>query len=124
MHHRRGPAVPGAGLSGGPAGAPAVTDAFGAIAHPVRRRILVELTAGPRAVRELAGGLPVSRPAVSQHLRLLLDLGIVSQERAGRENRYRLHPERLDEVRHWMSQLDASWGMALGRLREHLERNP
>lgn len=124
MHHRRGPAVPGAGLSGPAAGAPAVTDAFGAIAHPVRRRILVELTAGPRAVRELAGGLPVSRPAVSQHLRVLLDLGIVSQERAGRENRYRLHPERLDEVRHWMSQLDASWGMALGRLRQHLERNP
>lgn len=124
MYHRHRPAIPGSGLSGQAAGAPAVTDAFGAIAHPVRRQILVELTAGPRPVRELASRLPVSRPAVSQHLRLLLDLGIVSQERAGRENRYHLHPERLDEVRHWMSQLDASWGAALGRLRQHLERNP
>jgi DNA-binding transcriptional ArsR family regulator len=106
------------------AGAPPVTDAFGAIAHPVRRRIVAELVGGPKPVHELAGGLPVSRPAVSQHLRVLLDIGMVSQERVGRENRYRLRPERLDEVRQWMSQLDASWGLALGRLREHLERNP
>lgn len=106
------------------AGAPAVTDAFGAIAHPVRRRILAELAAGPKPVRDLAGGLPVSRPAVSQHLRLLLDVGVVGLERVGRENHYRLRSERLDEVRHWMRQLDASWGRALRRLGEHLERDP
>jgi DNA-binding transcriptional ArsR family regulator len=111
-------------LSPGSAGAPAVADAFGAIAHPVRRRILVELAAGPKPVRELAGGLPVSRPAVSQHLRLLRDVGIVTQHRVGRENRYQLHPERLDEVRQWLDQFDALWGSALARLREHLERNP
>ena len=106
------------------AGAPAVTDAFSAIAHPLRRRILVELAAGPKPVRELAGGLPVSRPAVSQHLRLLLDVGVVSLERVGRESRYQLQSERLDEVRHWMRMLDASWGRALMRLGEHLERDP
>jgi DNA-binding transcriptional ArsR family regulator len=108
----------------GSAGAPAVSDAFSAIAHPIRRHIIAELARGPRPVRELVGQLPVSRPAVSQHLRLLLDVGLVSRERVGRENRYRLRPERLDEVRQWMMQLDASWGQALGRLREHLERNP
>jgi DNA-binding transcriptional ArsR family regulator len=108
----------------GSAGAPAVQDAFGAIAHPVRRRILVALAAGPKPVRELAAGLPVSRPAVSQHLRVLLDVGIVTVVHVGRENRYNLQPERLDVVRHWMRQLDASWGAALARLGEHLERNP
>jgi DNA-binding transcriptional ArsR family regulator len=106
------------------AGASAVTDAFSAIAHPLRRRILLELAAGPKPVRELAGGLPVSRPAVSQHLRLLLDVGVVSLERVGREHRYQLRSERLDEVRYWMRQLDASWGRALRRLGEHLERDP
>ena len=105
-------------------GAPPVTDAFTAIAHPLRRRIVTELAAGPKPVCELAGRLPVSQPAVSQHLRLLLNVGLVSQQRAGRENRYRLHPERLDEVRGWMSRLDASWGSALGRLGQHLEQNP
>ena len=82
------------------------------------------LAAGPKPVGELAGQLPVSRPAVSQHLRLLLDLGIVSKHPAGRENRYQLHPEQLDEVRQWMRQLDAAWGAALIRLSQHLEANP
>ncbi len=108
----------------GTAGAPAVQDAFGAIAHPLRRRIVAALATGPKPVRDLASSLPVSRPAISQHLRLLLDVGIVTQERKGRENHYRLQPEQLDAVRDWLTQLDASWGAALGRLREHLERNP
>jgi DNA-binding transcriptional ArsR family regulator len=106
------------------AGAPAATDAFGAVAHPLRRRILIALAAGPKPVRELASDLPVSRPAVSQHLRLLLDVGVVSQERVGRENRYRLHPGRLDEVRQWLGELDAAWGSALAQLGRHLEANP
>jgi DNA-binding transcriptional ArsR family regulator len=106
------------------AGAPAVTDAFGAIAHPVRRQIVIELASGDKAVRELASTLPITRPAVSQHLRLMLDIGLVTQERIGRENRYRLHPDRLDEVRGWLARLDASWGIALTRLGEHLESRP
>lgn len=108
----------------GTAGAPAIADAFGAIAHPVRRHIVARLVTGPKPVRDLASELPVSRPAVSQHLKLLLEVGVVSLERSGRENRYRLHPERLDEVRRWLTQLDASWGTALGRLRDHLEQDP
>jgi hypothetical protein len=55
-------------------------------------------------------------------LKVMLDVGLVSQEPVGRENRYRLHPERLDEIRHWLGWLDKSWGKALTRLGEHLER--
>jgi len=94
----------------GSAGAPPIRDAFGAIAHPIRRRIVEELAAGPRPAGKLGGGLPLSRPAVSQHLRLLLEVGMVSVERVGRENHYRLHPERLDGVRGWLARLDASSG--------------
>jgi DNA-binding transcriptional ArsR family regulator len=107
-----------------PPGAPAVTDAFRAIAHPVRRQIAVELASGEKAVGELAEHLPISRSAVSQHLRVMFDVGLVSQEWVGRENRYRLHADRLDEVRQWLSSLDASWAAAMTRLGEHLERIP
>jgi DNA-binding transcriptional ArsR family regulator len=103
-------------------GAPAVTDAFGAISHPIRRSIVVELASGEKAVRDLAVMLPVTRPAVSQHLRVLLDVGLVTQQWVGRESRYQLHPERLDEIRSWLAALDASWARALERLGQHLER--
>ena len=104
------------------AGAPAVTDAFGAVAHPVRRQIIMALASGDKAVRDLAGVLPVSRPAVSQHLRVMLQVGLITQERTGRENRYRLQPNRLDEIRRWLVQLDTAWAAALTRLGDHLER--
>ena len=102
-------------------GAPPTTDAFGAIAHPVRRQIVIELASGDKAVRELAAALPITRPAVSQHLRVMLDVGLVTQERVGRQNHYHLRPERLDEVRGWLARLDASWSAAMIRLRHHLE---
>lgn len=105
-----------------PAGAPPITDAFGVLAHPLRREILVELAAGDKAVRDLAERLPVSRPAVSQHLRLMLDLGVVSQESIGRESIYRLNPNGLDEVRQWLTSFDAMWATAMKRLARHLER--
>ncbi len=71
-------------------------------------------------MREIAASVPLSRPAVSQHLRVMQDIGLITHERVGRENRYRLHPERLDEVRDWLSRLDASWARALDRLEQHL----
>ena len=111
-------------VRGSTAGAPPVTDAFGAIAHPVRRQIVVTLATGAMAVRDLAEILPVTRPAVSQHLRVMLDVGLDTQERIGRENHYRLHPQRLDEIRQWLTTLDSSWADAMQRLGEHLERKP
>jgi DNA-binding transcriptional ArsR family regulator len=107
-----------------PAGAPPVTDAFGAIAHPVRRTLVTELATGDKAVGELAASVTVSRPAVSQHLAVLRGVGLVSEQRHGRERRYHLHPERLDEVRKWMHTLDRFWDDRLGRLGRHLEENP
>ena len=84
----------------------------------------MRLAEGPRAVGELAADLPVSRPAVSQHLKVMLDVGLVTQKRVGRENHYQLQPERLDEVRNWLAVRDASWAGALKRLGQHLERTP
>jgi DNA-binding transcriptional ArsR family regulator len=107
-----------------PAGAPAVTDAFGAIAHPVRRTLVTELAHGDKPVNELAAAVSVSRPAVSQHLAVLRGVGLVSEQRHGRERRYHLHPERLDDVRKWMHTLDRFWERRLDRLGKHLEENP
>ena len=107
-----------------PAGAPAVTDAFGAIAHPVRRTLVTELARGDKPVNELAAVCSVSRPAVSQHLAVLRGVGLVSEQRHGRERRYHLHPERLAEVRKWMHTLDRFWERRLDRLGKHLEENP
>ena len=82
-------------------GAPAVSDVFGALAHPIRRQIVTALASGDKAVQALAASLPVSRPAVSQHLAVLRSVGLVTDQRSGRERRYRLRREPLDDVRLW-----------------------
>jgi DNA-binding transcriptional ArsR family regulator len=99
-------------------------DVYGALAHPIRREIVAALASGDRGVRELAAPLSVSRPAVSQHLAVLRSVGLVTFGRSGRESRYRLRPEPLEEVRRWLSQLDEFWAQRLARLREHLDANP
>jgi DNA-binding transcriptional ArsR family regulator len=73
-------------------------DVFAALADPVRRSLLRELTAGPRRVVDLADGLPISRPAVSKHLRLLTAAGLVAAERRGRERHYVLRRDALAPV--------------------------
>ena len=65
-----------------------------------------------------------SRPAISQHLRILLDAGLVTERREGRERRYRLRPERLQEVEGWLQQYERFWRRRLGALGEYLENNP
>ena len=95
-----------------------------ALGDPTRQAILDLLLEGPQPVGELAALLPVSRPAVSQHLAVLRGVGLVSEQRHGRERRYHLHPERLDEVRKWMHTLDRFWASRLDRLGRHLEDNP
>lgn len=105
-------------------GAPPVTDVYGALAHPLRREIMTALAAGDKPVRELAAGLPVSRPAVSQHLAVLSSVGLVTKGRSGRENHYRLRREPLDDIRRWLGTLDEFWSQGLARLREHLAETP
>jgi DNA-binding transcriptional ArsR family regulator len=96
-------------------------DVFTAIAHPARRRILDLLAGGERPVNDLASHFAMSRPAVSQHLRALLDAGLVQETRHGRERRYRLAPGRLAEVGVWLARYERFWQDGLSRLGEYLD---
>jgi DNA-binding transcriptional ArsR family regulator len=96
-------------------------DVFGAISHPVRRRILDLLTVADRPVNAIAGHFKMSRPAVSQHLRILLDAGLVTEQRHGRERRYRFVPEQLGPVRDWLEQYERFWANRLTRLEKLLK---
>jgi DNA-binding transcriptional ArsR family regulator len=89
-------------------------DAFEALSDPNRRIIVELLRGGPRSVGELADAMPISRPAVSRHLRLLREAGLVSEERQGTRNIYRLHDEGLDALQTYL--LDV-WGDAAARFR-------
>jgi DNA-binding transcriptional ArsR family regulator len=99
-------------------------DVFVAIASPVRRALLDTLRAGPRPVRDLAAEFSISRPAVSQHLRILREASLVSEERFGRERRYQLTPTPLREVGHWITHYEGFWRGRLSALRDVLEEQP
>jgi len=79
-------------------------DAFAAIADPNRRYLLEELRRGPKTVNELAAGLPVSRPAVSQHLKVLLDAGLVSVRAEGTRRVYTLVNAGFLKLNLWLDQ--------------------
>jgi len=85
-------------------------DGWSALGDPTRRAIFERLTDRPCAVGELAHRLPVSRPAVSQHLRVLKDAGLVVDEAAGNRRIYRINPDGLAELR---AELDRFWLSAL-----------
>ena len=85
-------------------------DGWSALADGTRRAIVASLADGPRAVGELAAGLPVSRSAVSQHLKILKDAGLVDDMAAGTRRIYRLNPVALAALR---DQLDTYWHRAL-----------
>ena len=80
------------------------------LADATRRAIVSRLAEGPQAVGQLAAGLPVSRPAVSQHLKVLKDAGLVSERAAGTRHLYRLNPTAVAALR---DQLDTFWQRAL-----------
>jgi DNA-binding transcriptional ArsR family regulator len=91
-----------------------------ALGDPTRRRIFELLQRGPQAVGELAGELPVSRPAVSQHLRVLKEAGLVTERKEGTRRIYRLDPDGLGEVRAYF---DRFWTIALDSFEAAVERN-
>lgn len=95
-------------------------EVFHAISHPARRRMLDLLAGGELAVSSIAEGFAMSRPAVSQHLRVLLHAGLVTERRSGRERRYRLVPDRLVVVRDWIAHYERFWDDHLEQLRDHL----
>lgn len=104
---QRAPEVPARTLE--PAG-----DPFEALGDPNRRAILELLGSGERSVQQLADALPISRPAVSRHLRLLKDAGLVDEEPRGTRRIYRLHDEGVDAVHAYLERV---WGDAAGRFR-------
>jgi DNA-binding transcriptional ArsR family regulator len=85
-------------------------DSFAALGDPTRRAIFERVAAQPSAVGDLARGLPVSRPAVSQHLRVLKEAGLVRETPEGTRRIYRLDPRGIAAMRDW---LDAHWAVAL-----------
>lgn len=95
---------------------------FGAISHPARRQMLDLLTSADRSVHALAGHFEMTRPAVSQHLRVLLDAGLVTEQRHGRERHYQLVPARLAPVRDWIAHYERFWDHHLQRLQKHLTK--
>jgi DNA-binding transcriptional ArsR family regulator len=96
-------------------------DVFTAIAHPVRRQLLDLLAQGDQSVTALTAPFAVSRQAISQHLHILLDVGLVSERRQGRERRYQLRSERLYEVQRWLLTYERFWNTRLKALGKYLE---
>jgi DNA-binding transcriptional ArsR family regulator len=95
-------------------------NALAVLADPTRRRVFERLRHGPRAVNVIAAGLPVSRPAVSQHLKVLKSAGLVEERNEGVRRIYSLRREGLLELREW---LDSFWDDALEAFKLEAERS-
>jgi DNA-binding transcriptional ArsR family regulator len=89
-----------------------------ALGDPTRRAILARLLTGPLAVGELASHFPVSRPAISQHLRILKDANLVLDRPAGNRRLYALNPEGFDSLRDYFDQF---WSLALDAFKRKAE---
>ena len=93
--------------------------ALAALADPTRRTVFEALRTGPRSVGSIAQNLPVSRPAVSQHLKVLKEAGLVADRPEGTRRVYYLDPRGLSAIRRW---LDQFWTEALDALKAEVER--
>ena len=89
------------------------------LADPTRRLLMERLRRGPRPVGELARGLPMSRPAVSQHLKILKDARLVTDRAEGTRRVYQIDPAGLGEIRRW---LDQFWDASLQAFRNEVEK--
>jgi DNA-binding transcriptional ArsR family regulator len=90
------------------------------LSDPTRRRVFERLRSGPQSVGVLAHGLPVSRPAVSQHLKALKAAGLVTDKSEGTRRVYHIDPDGLGELRRW---LDQFWGDALESFKQEVEQS-
>jgi len=98
-----------------------VNDPFRALAHPIRRTIVERLAAGPAAVGEVTRGFDVSKPAISKHLKVLEETGVVSRVVEGRTHRLSLEPAGLDEAAEWMERQRALWERLFDVVDEYLK---
>jgi DNA-binding transcriptional ArsR family regulator len=92
---------------------------FAALADPTRRKVFERLASGPQAVVDLARGMPVSRPAISQHLKVLKDARLITDRAQGTRRIYEIDPHGLGQVRAWLDQL---WDQALLSFKAEVER--
>jgi DNA-binding transcriptional ArsR family regulator len=98
-----------------------VNDPFKALSHPIRRGIVERLAAGPATVGDATQGFGVSKPAISKHLKVLEETGVVTRVVEGRSHRLALEPEALGEAAEWMDRQRALWGRLLDVVDEYLK---
>jgi DNA-binding transcriptional ArsR family regulator len=96
-------------------------DTFLALADPTRRRIIESLADGESAFGDLAGQFDMSRPAVSQHLKVLREAGLVSVRKDAQRRIYRLNAEGLDQLEEWLERVRRFWGARLDDLERALD---
>jgi DNA-binding transcriptional ArsR family regulator len=95
---------------------------FAALADPMRRSLLVNLAEhSPRTATQLAEDYPITRQGILKHLTILEDAGLVAVHQTGREKRYTLTPEPLEELEEWIKDIGAKWDERLLRLKTWLE---
>src|SRR5439155_22921068 len=95
---------------------------FAALADPMRRSLLVNLAENsPKTATQLAEDYPITRQAILKHLNILEDAGLVAVHQKGREKRYTLTPEPLDDLEKWLKDISAKWDERLLRLKTLLE---
>lgn len=96
-------------------------DVYQAIADPTRRRLLKLLANQEMPIAAMTACFPISRTAVNKHLKVLSDAGLVSSQKVGRETRYTLQPEPLDEIKQWLTFFDSYWDEKLLALQQYVE---
>ncbi|MDQ2818542.1 MAG: metalloregulator ArsR/SmtB family transcription factor [Candidatus Eremiobacteraeota bacterium] len=96
---------------------------FSALADPTRRRILERLAKRRLTIGEIAGGFPISQPAISKHVKILEEAGLLNREVVGRVHHCMLDPKALSAANTWMDRQRRYWTAALDRLDDYLEKS-
>ncbi|MBM6996260.1 winged helix-turn-helix transcriptional regulator, partial [Paenibacillus sp. DXFW5] len=99
-------------------------DVFQAIADPTRRELLQLLGGRELPLKDISGRFPMSRTAVSKHLRILAEAGLVQERKVGRETRYRLDADPLLELKRWLEYYERFWENKLSLLKHYVETDP
>ena len=101
-----------------------VDETLSALADQTRREIIARLAAGPQPAGRLARGFPISRPAISKHLRVLREAGLVESTKAGRQQLYRLAPGGLTQLHAALDEIGRFWATALDEFKQFAELEP
>ncbi len=101
---------------------PRAATVFAALGDPTRLSLVTRLCDGSRcSIAQLSNGQPLTRQAISKHLRVLEDADVVRSERAGRENLYVLNPQPIEDLRNYIGLVSSQWDAALSRLKSFVE---